>query len=58
MAWEPWLKGHRKAEEEEEEKYDPNDPSLLVNSLTKNMTEEDRQKARDWITDHLLPENS
>ena len=56
MAWEPWLKGHHKAEEEE--KYDPNDPSLLVNSLTKNMTEEDRRKARDWITDHLLPETS
>lgn len=49
MAWEPWLR----ASESEEKPYDPNDPSLLVNILTKDMTEEDHEKAKQWVTDFI-----
>jgi len=49
MAWEPWLR----ASESEEQPYDPDDPSLLVNILTKDMTEEDHEKARQWVTDFI-----
>lgn len=57
MAWEPWLKA-KTPESKEREQYDPNDPGLLVNVLTKDMTEEDHEKARQWVMDHLLPETS
>jgi hypothetical protein len=56
MAWEPWLKA-RKTETEEQDEYDPNDPGLLVNILTKDMTEEDHERAQQWVMDHLLPES-
>jgi hypothetical protein len=51
MSWEPWLNGRR--ETEEREKYDPDDPALLVNILTKDMTEEDHERARQWVTDFI-----
>ena len=51
MAWEPWLNGNREADEREQ--YDPEDPRLLVNILTKDMTEEDHEKARDWVMDFI-----
>jgi len=45
MAWEPWLATSKP----EEKPYDPDDPGLLINILTKDMTEEDHEAARKWV---------
>jgi hypothetical protein len=45
MAWEPWLS----VPEPEKELPDPDDPGLLINILTQDMTEEEHEDARRWI---------
>lgn len=47
MSWEPWLAPSKP----EEKPHDPDDPALLSNVLAKDMTEEDHERARQWVLD-------